>query len=258
MNMDLRHTRIVEALRKDTAINVRDLARRLEVSESTVRRDLDELEEKGQVRRIFGGVVLNTDVIPEPSFHARQIIHRKAKDAIGRAVASWICDDDVLFIDGGTTTPFIIPYLMDRKGITIVTCGVNVATAIPPNHGGINVILVGGLLHVETQSITGPMAIESLRIYGLRCNKAIIACTAFSAEGGVTNRTLERIPLKKKGMEIAKQTAVVADGSKIGKNSLGIICPTTDVSMLFTDNSARREDLDLIRDSGVKVVVANE
>jgi DeoR/GlpR family transcriptional regulator of sugar metabolism len=258
MSTEIRHIQIMEELRKDTAVIVRDLAQRLDVSESTVRRDLDELEGKGLVRRIFGGVVLNTDVIPEPPFHTRQITHSKEKDRIGKAAANWVRDGDVVFIDGGTTTPFIIPHLLDHKGLTIITCGVNVATAVPTIRDNISVILVGGSLHLETQSITGPMALESLRIYGLRCNKAIIACTAVSAELGATNRTLERIPLKRMAMEISQKTAFVADGSKIGKGALGIICPIDAVHVLFTDSSAPKQDLVRIHDCGVKVVVADQ
>jgi DeoR/GlpR family transcriptional regulator of sugar metabolism len=258
MSTEMRHLEIMEVLKKDTAINVSDLARLLHVSESTIRRDLDELEVKGLVRRIFGGAVLNTEVVPEPSFQTRQITHQSEKEAIGKAAAAWVRDGDVLFIDGGTTTPCIISHLLDHKDLTIITCGINVVTAIPTSHPGINVILVGGALHLETQSITGPMALESLRIYGLRCNKAIIACTAVSAERGATNRTLERIPLKRMAMEISHHTAVVADGSKVGKGALGIICPIDAVHVLFTDHSAPEEALERIQESGVRVVVAGQ
>jgi DeoR family myo-inositol catabolism operon transcriptional repressor len=229
----------------------------LEVSESTVRRDLDEMVVKGLVRRIFGGVVLNSDVIPEPPFQTRQVTHRQEKDSIGRAAAAWVQDGDVVFIDGGTTTPFVIPYLLNHQNLTIITCGVNVATAIPIHRDNISVILVGGALHLETQSITGPMALESLRIYGLRCNKALVACTAVSAQLGATNRTLERIPLKRMAMEISQQTAILADGSKIGKGALGIISSMDAIHMLITDSTAPQEELDRIQECGVKVVVAD-
>lgn len=258
MSTEIRHLQIMEALRKDTVIITRDLAKRLDVSESTIRRDVDELESNGLVRRIFGGVVLNTKVIPEPSFQTRQVTHRKEKERIGKVAAEWICNGDVVFIDGGTTTPFIIPNLLNHKDISIITCGLNIASAISPTSQNINVILVGGAVHLETQSITGPMALESLKIYGLRCNKAIIACTAISAELGATNRTLERIPLKRMAIEISQEMAIVADGSKIGKCALGIICPIDATHVLFTDGSAPKEDLARIRDCGVEVVLTDQ
>jgi len=248
----------MEILRAQPTALVKDLADRLGASSSSIRRDLNELESIGLVQRIFGGVILDPGAAQEPPFQIRQVIYSKEKDSIGKAAAAWIQNGDVVFIDGGTTTPFIIPYLLGHLGITIITCGVNVATAIPDGKDNISVILVGGELLVKTQSISGPMALESLRIYALKCNKAIIACTAVSAELGATNRTLERIPLKRMAIEISNETAMVADGSKIGKGALGNICPIETLQLLFTDCSAPPKDLDRIRDCGVKVVVADE
>jgi DeoR/GlpR family transcriptional regulator of sugar metabolism len=252
----VRHAQIMEILRTQPTALVKDLAERLDVSASTIRRDLDELESKGLVQRIFGGVVLESGNGQEPPFQVRQVTHSKEKDQIGKAAAGWVQDGEVVFIDGGTTTPFIIPYLIERNGITIITCGVNVATAIPINRNNISVILVGGVLNIQTQSITGPMALESLRIYGLKCDKAIIACTAVSAELGATNRTIERIPLKRMAMQISGETAFVADGAKIGKSALGNICPIDAIQVLFTDCSAPQEEVEHIRERGAKVVVA--
>jgi DeoR/GlpR family transcriptional regulator of sugar metabolism len=197
-------------------------------------------------------------VAQELPFQIRQVIHSKEKNSIGKAAAAWVQNGDVVFIDGGTTTPFIIPYLLEHRGITIITCGVNVATAVPDGKDNISVILVGGELHVKTQSITGPMALESLRIFALKCNKAIISCTAVSADLGATNRTLERIPLKRMAIEISDETAIVVDGSKIGKDALGNIGPIETFQLLFTDRSAPPKELDRIRDCRVKVVVADE
>jgi DeoR family transcriptional regulator of aga operon len=121
----------------------------------------------------------------------------------------------------------------------------------------ISTIIVGGELNVESQSVTGPMALESLRIYGIRCDKAFIGTGGVSAKFGVTNRILERLPLKRMVMEISNEVAVVADGSKIGVVTLGHIAPIEAFQLLITDKSAPVEELEKIEAYGVKIKIAD-
>lgn len=251
-----RHVHILDILREESAALVRDLAKRINVSESTIRRDLDELEAQGWVRRIHGGAILETQSQIEPPFQLRQISHKEEKDLIGRAAAKLVRDGEVIFIDGGTTTQFIVPYLFDRQNLTVVTCGLNIAIALSGSKD-ISTIVVGGELHVESQSFAGPLALETLQIYGIRCDRAFISAGGVSAKHGVTNRILDRIPLKRKAMEISHQVAVVADGSKIGVVTLGHIAPIDSVHHLITDNSAPGRELNEIAVRGVEIKIAS-
>jgi DeoR/GlpR family transcriptional regulator of sugar metabolism len=253
----MRQVDILDAIREETTVRVRDLAGRFEVSESTIRRDLDELAAQGLVRRVYGGAVLEPHLQSDPPFELRQISHAKEKDMVGRAAAHLVRDGETVFLDGGTTTQFIVPYLQDRKNLTVVTCGLNVASALV-NYPHITTVGIGGVLHVESQSFAGPLALELLDIYAIRCDRAFISAGGVSAKYGVTNRILDRIPLKRKAMEISREVAVVVDGSKVGVVTLGRVAPTQAAQYLITDLSAPAEELEEIARLGVVIKTMDE
>jgi DeoR/GlpR family transcriptional regulator of sugar metabolism len=214
------------------------------------------LEAQGLVRRIHGGAILEDQSLIEPPFELRQISHEEEKDLVGQAAAELVRDGEVIFIDGGTTTQFIVPYLLERKDLTVVTCGLNIAGALSGSKH-ISTIVVGGELHVESQSFAGPLTLEALQIYGIRCDRAFIGAGGVSAEHGVTNRILDRIPLKRKAMEISHKIAVVADGSKMGVVTLGHVAPIESFHHLVTDKSASERELEEIATRGVEIKMAS-
>lgn len=252
----VRHLNILNILKESPTESIKDLAARLNISSSTVRRDLDELEAQGLVRRVFGGAILEKQNWSEPPFEIRETLHSREKDRITCAAAELILDGDIIFIDGGTTTQFIVPYLSTKKNVTVVTCGLNVAYELNRLEN-ITTFVVGGELHKDSHSISGALAVAMLDIYKFRFSKAFIAASAVSAEHGVTNRLLDRIPLKRKAMKVSQQSIVLADGSKIGTVALGQIAPITEISTLVTDMSASEQEINAIRAQGVDVRIAD-
>ncbi|MBN1317897.1 MAG: DeoR/GlpR transcriptional regulator [Anaerolineales bacterium] len=247
-----RQLKIMDILRKEPTVLVKDLAVRTNVHESTIRRDLDEMEAKGLVRRIHGGAILEDQSPIEPLLGSRQITHKEEKDLVGRAAGELVRDGEIVFIDGGTTTLFIVPYILERKGLTVVTCGLNIACALASSKH-ISTIVLGGELHAESQSFAGPLTLEALKTYGIRCDRAFISAGGVSADHGVTNRTLDRIPLKRKAMEFSQKIAVVADGSKLGVVTLGHVAPVESFHYLVTDKSAPERELEAIAALGVRI-----
>jgi len=252
----VRHLNILNILKESPTESINDLAARLNISSSTVRRDLDELEAQGLLRRVFGGAILEKQNWSEPPFEIRETLHSREKDRIACVAAELILDGDIIFIDGGTTTQFIVPYLSTKKNVTVVTCGLNVAYELNRLEN-ITTFVVGGELHKDSHSISGALAVAMLDIYKFRFSKAFIAASAVSAEHGVTNRLLDRIQLKRKAMEISQQSIVLADGSKIGTVALGQIAPITDISTLVTGTSATEQEINAIRAHGVDVRIAD-
>lgn len=251
----VRHLNILNILKETPTASIKELADRLSISQSTIRRDLDELEVQGLARRVFGGAILERQNGNEPPFELRETLHSQEKDLIARSVANFIIDGDTVFIDGGTTTQFIVPYLANKKNVTVITCGLNVAYELNRLEN-ITSFIVGGEIHTDSHSISGALALAVLDVYKIRCDKAFIAASAVSAEHGVTNRILDRIPLKRKAMEISQQAFVIADGSKIGTVALGQIAPITDFYALITDPSAPEQEIAAIRALGVDVRMA--
>jgi DeoR family fructose operon transcriptional repressor len=248
----------LEILREKPVALVRDLAARMAVSESTIRRDLAELQTQGLVRRLYGGAVLEDGASDheEPPLDASRGSCQRGKDLIGRTAAEMVADGDIIFLDGGTTARAIVPHLLQRHDLTVVTCGLDIATALA-DAAHIHTIVIGGELDIESQCFVGPLATEAFQMYHLRCNKAFLEAGGVSAEHGITNRLLGRVALKRKALEIAQRAIVVAEGSKIGHTRLGFVCPIAAIDCLVTDASAPEDELARIRVQGVQVTIAS-
>jgi DeoR/GlpR family transcriptional regulator of sugar metabolism len=252
----VRHLNILNILKESPTASIKELASRLGISQSTIRRDLNELAAQGLIRRVFGGAILERQNWNEPPFELRETLHSQEKDKICRRAAEMIVDGDILFIDGGTTTRFIVPYLASKKNLTVVTCGLNVAYELNRLEN-VTTFVVGGELHADSHSVSGSLALAVLDVYNIRCTKALITANAVSAEHGVTNRILDRIPLKRKAMEISQKSYILADGSKIGTVALGQIASITEFAALITDVSAPEAEVAAIHALGVDVHIAD-
>jgi DeoR/GlpR family transcriptional regulator of sugar metabolism len=249
----VRHKQILDVLRSNQAMLVRDLASQIGVSESTIRRDLEELQELEILHRVHGGAVMQSDL--EPPFETRQTTNAQEKTQICRLAAATVRNGEVIFIDGGTTAAHIVPFLAEKQDLTVVTCGLNTCIKLRelPH---IHTIVVGGELHIESQSFTGAMALEALTIYGIRCDRAFIGAGGVSARFGVTNRILDRVPIKQRVIQMSSHNTVVVDSSKIGVATLRQIAPMTSFDQLITNANAPQEEVDAIRALGVTVALA--
>lgn len=251
----LRHMEILEMLKIEPHARVRDLAVSLDVSEATIRRDLDELETQGIVHRMHGGVMLEGAMNSEFSFKQRETLYSDEKMLIAKVAAGLVHDNDVVFIDGGTTTSYMIPHLSNTSGVTVITCGLNVALALC-DYDNISTILVGGELHNGSQSLTGLLADKLFGLYNIRCDMAFISCSGVSVDHGVTNRILDRIPLKRKAIAASRENVILADYSKVGLTTMGLIAAVNEFHYLVTDPAAPEEELTKISELGVKVLTS--
>jgi DeoR family fructose operon transcriptional repressor len=250
-----RHNGIIDWLRREEVARVSDMAQAFGVAESTIRRDLDELEKLGMVKREYGGASLSKRMVSEPSFQERQILHRAEKEAVGRMASTLVLDGETIFIDGGTTTEFMIPHIMDRKGLTVVTCGLNITMQLLGSPH-VSTIVVGGLVDPASKALI-PFQLEDIsQLRDIRVSKSFVSAGGVSALFGVTNRLMDRIPTKKKSIEIASETIVMVDGSKVGAVAVGIVAPMMAVDTLVTDISAPEAELEAIKELGVRLVLA--
>lgn len=145
MLQNVRYNKILEQIQRQNSVRVTDLAEELGVSESTIRRDINDLDQAGQLRKVFGGAVANrSDIIGlESDVMTRETLNVEEKNAIARYAASIINDDDFIFIDAGTTTARIVDFLESKK-VTIVTNGVPLAMKL--TQSGFRSYIIGGEL----------------------------------------------------------------------------------------------------------------
>lgn len=255
-----RRQEILTLLEKKSRVNVDHLAAYFGVSRSSIRRDLSQLHEHGLLTRTYGGAVAvngivnnhGNSAIGETPFVERQVAHFEEKDRIGKAAAHLVQEGETVFIDGGTTTECMLPYLADKR-ITVVTYGLNIINQLCTN-ANITLIAIGGALHRYSLTFGGLLALTSVHAYNIRFDKAFLAASGVSA-AGVTNASLEEIPIKRKAIEAGQQNILLVDRSKIGVTRAGFIAPLCEIHRLITSVGAPSHELDAMRKSGLVVEV---
>jgi DeoR family transcriptional regulator of aga operon len=246
-----RQQEILKFLSEDTSVSVTDLAAHFSISKASIRRDLRVLQNMGLLQRRYGGAVKSITPSFEASFNERRVSNYEEKLRIGASAVSLIQPGMTVFIDGGTTTECMIPSLLD-KSLTIVTYGLNIITRLV-GASQTTVISIGGTLNHRALTFGGVLALDSIQAYNMRFDIAFISCSAVSAEGGVTNASIEDIPMKRKAIEAAQQAVLLADSSKTGCVAAGMIAPIDKFLRLITGLAAPIEQVEKLRQAGLTV-----
>jgi len=240
-----RHS-LIELLRKQPGLRVPELAKKLNVSEGTVRNDLNALEGEGRLKRVHGGAILNDqNEFQNNSFVRRYKQNVDAKIAIAREAALLINDGDSIFLDASSTDYYLALELSKRRDLRIVTNGFEVARELAenPTH---NVILIGGVVNNSSSSVTGLLSeriIEEMSI-----EKTFLACSGFSMERGMTEILLAEAQIKRKVIESSQALYALIDSSKFGRENLTSFASPQKILRLFTDSGISQDWIDRIRD----------
>jgi DeoR/GlpR family transcriptional regulator of sugar metabolism len=253
---------IYHAIQEKQKVFVVDLAKEFNISESSVRLDLAELEERNLIQRTHGGAILrdeipnNDIVINLDSINDRMTHFQLEKEAIGRKTASLVEDGDTIMMDGGSTTKAVAKYLADKKNLTIIT---NSIILIPeflynPN---INFYSLGGLAQKEHGVFVGYMTDEFVTQF--HPQKTIIGIDGISLEKGLTaaNPSVPAVSsVKRKMIEVSEQLIIVSDHSKFNRICLMPVAPIDAIDILVTDSGVSKELVDQIEERGPKVIIA--
>ena len=246
-----RRSRLLELIRMRHFASLPELVEELEVSESTIRRDLEQLEEAGSARRIHGGV-LYTGLSPKiPHFEASQPIRREQKKAIARRALELIEDGETILLDAGSTTYELARLLLGRS-LHIVTNSLPVANLFASNPTS-DLVLIGGNICPRSGVAQGPYAANMLAT--LRVRKTILSVAAVNEEGFFNNNPL-LVETEKAMMKAADEVILVVDSSKFGHQSLTHLCPLGDVDYVVTDSGISPEWQEKIVAAGAKLLVA--
>ena len=228
-----RRQSMLELLRTQPGLRVPEIARLLEISEGTVRNDLNALEEQGYLTRVHGGAVLN-EATPHvnAAFGIRHQENASAKNCIGAGAAKLVNDEDSILLDASSTAYYLALHLRERSRLRVVTNGIEVARLLAQNPTN-TVILIGGVVRADGSSVTGLLS-EQI-ISELHIQKAFVSCSGFSVERGMTEVHLEEAQLKRKALESARQIFALVDSSKLGHEDLTIFVRPIQITHLFTD-----------------------
>lgn len=251
VNTEERRNQLLELVRMRGFASLPELAGELAVSESTVRRDLDFLQESGSAKRTHGGVFYTGPSPKLPHFDQRQEWQWTKKKAIAQAAASLIEDGDTLLLDGGSTTYELAQLLVSRP-LQVVTNSLPVASLFmtSPNT---DLILVGGYVHSRTGVVLGPYANQM--IAGLNVRRAVISVAGIN-ERGYFNSNLLLVETERIMMKAADEVVVVADSTKFGRQSLAHLCELSTVQRLVVDQGISRFWSQTVATAGVDLVLA--
>lgn len=246
-----RRQKLLNSLEGRESLRVSDLAELLQVSEITIRRDLDELVELGLIERFHGGARLTDRARAETRFEEKPRQHAAEKDTIGVAAARLVGEGETVILNGGSTTLSVLRHIQGRD-VRIVTN--NVAAAESVGDKEIELIILGGEYRAKSRSLVGELTSMTLQqIHGGIC---ILGTNGISAQAGLTTSVYGEAAINRMMASRSKDNViVVADGSKIGVVSNFASLPLSQVKVLITDTSAPENELAAIRAAGVQTIV---
>jgi len=246
-----RRGRLLDLIRVRGFAALDELVRELGVSESTVRRDLDALEEQGSAKRTHGGVLYAGGMPRLAEFDERQPANWAAKRMIASQAADRIGDGETVLLDGGTTT-YEVARLLVGRSLQVVTNSLPVANLFA-SEARSDLVLLGGYVSPRTGVCLGPYANELL-------GRLHVTTTVLSAAGideeGLFNAHLLLAETEQAMLRAAGRVMVVADSSKFGRKSLTLVAPLSDIDVVVSDDGLSAEWRTRIAAAGTDLVVA--
>jgi DeoR/GlpR family transcriptional regulator of sugar metabolism len=250
-----RRQSISNLLRNKPGLRVPEIAQQLNVSEGTIRNDLKALAQEGKIIRVRGGAVMVENHPPSnPAFTTRTRNHAEAKDAIAKVASRCIKDGDSILLDASTTVYAMARHINNRRGLRVITNGLDVARLLATNTANI-VILLGGILRPDGASITGSLSEKFLR--DLHIESAFVSCSGFDISAGLTEVDIHEAQLKEIAIRSASQVIALVDTSKFGKIDLTPFARPNQINHLYTDNGISEEWKNKMILSGLNFTICN-
>jgi DeoR family transcriptional regulator, fructose operon transcriptional repressor len=251
MQPEERQHRIGEYLQKVEFASLEELARQVEASLSTVRRDLSVLEATGSVQRTHGGARILSPRSDEFIFLERDTHQLAEKEAIGRACAELVQPNQTLILDAGTTVYHVARYL-ESKGPQIITNSLPVANLFA-SANRLEVVVSGGVIYPRLGVLVGPLAVEAFS--RMHADIAIMSAGGISLEG-ISNSHGLLIDMQRAMIKGGQKVVFCLDHTKFGRQSLLPLCDLECVDTIVTDHGAPRDLVEALRARGLEVVVA--
>jgi DeoR family fructose operon transcriptional repressor len=250
MQAEERQYRIGEYLQKVEFASLEEIAKQVDASVSTVRRDVTLLEAVGTVRRTHGGARIVVPRSDEFTFSARDTHQLAEKEAIGRACAELIQPNQSVIVDAGTTAYHVARYL-EGKSPQIITNSLPVANLFA-SANKLEVVLSGGVIYPRLGVLVGPLAVEAFS--KIHVDVAIMSAGGLSLNG-ITNSHGLLIDIQRAMLRAAKKVIFCMDHTKLGRESVLPLCELQRVETLVTDAGAAKDLLESLRSRGLEVIV---
>jgi len=248
---------IARRIREQKRVQVTELMEEFGLTDTSIRRDLKILEEKGIIRRVHGGAVATNDGLQFAALEKRMTYHEAEKRKIGEAAAALIQGQEVVIMDSGTTVLQVarhIPEPVRRLGTLRIVTNSTLLLDEVGLWATPNLLLLGGIYLPEYWATVGPELVRSLN--RISAKRAFLGCDGLTLTGGITSAHPLIAQAGREMANRADQVIVLADHTKLGKAGFVPIMPIKNIDLLITDSLATEEMLSSLRERGVEVLVA--
>lgn len=248
-----RRNEILKRLQDQGKVKVDELSKSFSVSSVTIRNDLEFLEEKGIIHRIYGGALIREVVSHDKELDEKQKLHAEEKKEIGQAAANMILDGESIVLDSGTTTLAIAEAIKEKQDLTVMTNAINIAVELAGLEN-ITVMLTGGTLRKKSYSLVGPEAESAVQKYYF--DKFFLAVDGFDINYALTTPNPLEARLNRLMIEQSQEVIVVTDSSKFSRRSFSVICDVSEIDYVITDAGISGEYQNTLNNKNINVIIA--
>jgi len=242
---------ILVKIHEDKRVIVSELSRQFEVSEETIRRDLDRLEEDGHVTKSYGGAVLNEKSGIDLPFNVREQENSEGKKLIADLVAGLLEEGDHIFLDASTTAVFIAKTIKNKGKMTVITNSIENVLELSDAQD-IEVISTGGVLKPDSMALMGRKAADVVEAYN--ADRVILSCKGFDMDKGATDGNEDIAGIKQNMIRSASQVIMAVDYTKFDKIAFANICSLSDIDIVITDKKPGEKWLNYFKQNEVKCI----
>ncbi len=247
-----RYEYIVQLVNERGSIRVSELSELCQVTEETIRRDLDRLEQTGKLRRSHGGAVSVKDQQPETPYSEREIANADEKRKIAEEAVKLIQPNDRILLDASSTAWYMAQSMPDIP-LTVLTNSIKAAVELS-NKEKIEVISTGGILAARSLSFVGPLAERSLDAYHV--DKVFFSCKGVHLERGASESNEWQARIKYRMIKMADEAILLADSSKFGIQAFTHVADLSDIHRIITDTAVSDEIQRSLQEKNIDVTIA--
>ncbi|MEI6685700.1 MAG: DeoR/GlpR family DNA-binding transcription regulator [Planctomycetota bacterium] len=248
-----RRQRVLDLVSTKGFATLADLALEIQVSESTVRRDLEFWHQQGNLKRTHGGAIFVGDGSSFPALEERIDAQLEEKRAIARAAVSRICDGDTVLLDGGTTTLEAARLLLGRS-IQVVTNSLPIAALLAGSRET-DLVLLGGYIYPKTGVALGPFTVRMMQ--DLHVHQTLLSVSGLT-ERGLFNSNLLLVETERAMMRCADEVVLLADHTKVGRPALAFLCEWSEIDLLVIDRKLEDRKKSMLAQTGARLLIAGD
>lgn len=250
-----RRAEIIRLIKRDKSVRVNELSEKFQVTEETIRRDLDKLDKEGKVKKTYGGAVLEDYVSEDPSFNDRMKVNMDQKKIMASYANQLIQDGETIFIDMSTTALEMIKNVDNDKKITVITNSLNALVELS-QRTNIKLIAIGGTFNTTNLSMEGPMTSQYIDQY--YADKTLFSVKGITTERGIMDSKEESANIKRHMVNNAKQAILVADDSKFNQSALIKVIEIEKVDMVITNYKMDQQWREFFEQKDIEVQVVEQ